>query len=103
MSVCTEECRTQNEFSRIFHFTGLLHDDCLYEHPDVAEAVHRLPQKIKDERNFRIERAIHASMLHEYLPKDQWTKYEEDVRYLEPYIEDVRREHQEKFDYENNK
>ncbi|KAH8406419.1 hypothetical protein KR009_004758, partial [Drosophila setifemur] len=30
------------------------------------------------------------------LPKEQWTKYEEDVKYLEPYLEEVQREREER-------
>lgn len=79
-----------------------MHNDCLYETPDVTEALRRLPTKLVDERNFRHYRALHLSMLHQVLPKDQWIKYEEDVRYLEPYLEEVRREREEKEEWENN-
>jgi ubiquinol-cytochrome c reductase subunit 7 len=30
------------------------------------------------------------------LPKDQWTKYEEDFKYLEPYLKEVEKEHAER-------
>lgn len=83
-------------------FAGLLHNDCLYETPDVKEALKRLPTKLQDERNFRQYRALHLSMCQRILPKEQWTKYEEDVRYLEPYLEEVQRERAEKEEWKNN-
>lgn len=54
-----------------------MRDDVLYETPDVEEAIRRLPQKVADERNFRMIRALQYSGLKKYLPKEQWTKYEE--------------------------
>lgn len=56
---------------------GLMHDDVLYETPDVEEAIRRLPTKLVDERNYRILRALQYSGLKKYLPKNEWTKYEE--------------------------
>uniref|UniRef100_A0A4Y0BGD7 Cytochrome b-c1 complex subunit 7 n=1 Tax=Anopheles funestus TaxID=62324 RepID=A0A4Y0BGD7_ANOFN len=72
-----------------FNQYGLHRDDCLYENDDVKEAIRRLPEKLKDERNFRITRALHLSMTKTILPKEQWTKYEEDTKYLEPYLQAV--------------
>lgn len=60
-------------------FTGLFHDDCLYENDDVKEALRRLPQNLKDDRHYRMHRAIHLSMTKTVLPKDEWFSYE-DVR-----------------------
>lgn len=79
-----------------------MHNDCLYETPDVKEAIRRLPQKTFDDRQFRIYRALHLSMSHRILPKEQWTKYEEDVKYLEPYLEEVQREREEREDWTKN-
>lgn len=56
---------------------GLKHDDCLYETPDVEEALKRLPKKLLDERNFRQIRAMQLCTTKSILPRDQWTKYEE--------------------------
>lgn len=67
------------------------------------EALKRLPTKLVDERNYRIYRALHFSMKHRILPKEEWTKFEEDVRYLEPYLEEVRREREEREEWERNK
>ncbi|XP_054268126.1 cytochrome b-c1 complex subunit 7-like [Macrosteles quadrilineatus] len=75
---------------------GLKHNDVLRETPDVEEALRRLPKKLVDERNFRLIRAFQLSTNKMILPREQWTKYEEDDHYLEPYIEEVIRERKEK-------
>ncbi|XP_017492665.1 PREDICTED: cytochrome b-c1 complex subunit 7 [Rhagoletis zephyria] len=79
-----------------FNQYGLHRDDCLYENEDVKEAIRRLPRKLYDERNYRIMRALHLSMTKTLLPKEQWTKYEEDVKYLEPYLKEVVKEREER-------
>ncbi|XP_029679257.1 cytochrome b-c1 complex subunit 7-like [Formica exsecta] len=79
-----------------FNQYGLWRDDCLYESEDVKEALRRLPQHIADERNFRIVRALQLDANKRLLPKEQWTKFEEDVLYLHPYIEEVRKEREER-------
>ncbi|VDP05727.1 unnamed protein product [Soboliphyme baturini] len=43
----------------------------------VEEAIRRLPPQEYDARAFRLMRAMQLALKHEYLPKDQWTKYEE--------------------------
>ncbi|XP_015510729.1 cytochrome b-c1 complex subunit 7-like isoform X1 [Neodiprion virginianus] len=79
-----------------FNQYGLHHDDCLHETEVVAKALKRLPQKLVDERNFRILRATQLSITKSILPKEEWTKYEEDVRYLRPYIDEIIKEEEEK-------
>lgn len=61
-----------------------------------------MPPKLQDERLFRINRALQLSCMHRVLPKEQWTKYEEDVKYLDPYIEEVKREREEQADWEKD-
>lgn len=75
---------------------GLHRDDCLYENADVKEAIRRLPADVYDQRAFRMTRALHLSMTKTILPKEQWTKYEEDTKYLEPYLEEVIKEREER-------
>merc|ERR1712142_1439103 len=73
---------------------GLYHDDVLYENHDVQEALRRLPQSLKDDRTFRMTRALHLSM-----PKDILPSYEEDHstgRYLQPYLKEVVQERKER-------
>ncbi|KAF2897776.1 hypothetical protein ILUMI_08407 [Ignelater luminosus] len=79
-----------------FNKLGLWRDDLLYEDSDVKEALRRLPQKYIDERNYRILRATQLSIQKSVLPKEQWTKLEEDVLYLTPYVNDVIKEREER-------
>lgn len=83
-------------------YVGLHRDDCLYETPDVKEAIRRLPRNLYDERNFRIIRALQLSVTKTILPEDQWTKYEDDYKYLEPYLEEVIKEREEREEWEKN-
>lgn len=71
-------------------------DDCLYEDTDVKEAIRRLPANLKDDRQYRIIRALNLSMSKTILPKEEWTKYEEDTKYLQPYLEEVIKEREER-------
>lgn len=82
---------------------GLHRDDCMYEDEDVTEAIRRLPRAVYDERNYRIMRALNLSMTKTILPKEQWTKYEEDTKYLEPYLKEVIKEREEREEWEKNK
>ncbi|EFN60207.1 Cytochrome b-c1 complex subunit 7 [Camponotus floridanus] len=79
-----------------FNQYGLRRDDCLAENEDVKEALKRLPQHIVDERNFRIVRAMLLDTNKRLLPKEQWTKFEEDVPYLQPIVEEVKKEREER-------
>ncbi|XP_077285778.1 cytochrome b-c1 complex subunit 7-like [Arctopsyche grandis] len=81
-----------------FNQYGLFFDDLLYETPDVIEAVNRLPNKIIDERNFRMIRAAQLSMQKIVLPKEEWITFEQDRanRYLSPIVEEVKKEREEK-------
>ncbi|XP_070840256.1 cytochrome b-c1 complex subunit 7 isoform X2 [Chaetodon trifascialis] len=79
-----------------FNKIGLMRDDTIYEDSDVTEALRRLPESQYNARMFRIKRAMDLSMKQQILPKDQWTKYEEDVPYLAPYLDEVIRERKEK-------
>ncbi|XP_077549061.1 cytochrome b-c1 complex subunit 7-like [Haemaphysalis longicornis] len=75
---------------------GLLKCDLYRDEPVTLEAVRRLPKKIQDERNYRILRAVQCNIAHSILPESQWTKYEDDVPYLDPYIAEVEKEEAEK-------
>lgn len=65
----------------------------------MQEAIRRLPKDLKDERNYRIIRALNLSMTKTILPKEEWTKYEEDFKYLEPYLKEVEKENAEKIEW----
>ncbi|XP_033307706.1 cytochrome b-c1 complex subunit 7-like isoform X2 [Bombus bifarius] len=79
-----------------FNKYGLYKDDLLWEDEVVLEALRRLPPHLVEERNFRIIRATQLDVEHKILPKEQWTKWEEDVEYLTPYVEEVKREQAER-------
>ncbi|KAJ7632422.1 ubiquinol-cytochrome-c reductase complex subunit 6 [Roridomyces roridus] len=69
---------------------GLLYDDLLIEErPEVQKALARLTPRQAYDRAFRIKRASHADVLHAPLPRELWTKPEDDVRYLLPHVEGV--------------
>lgn len=89
---------TSNPYKR----AGLHRDDCLYENADVIEAVRRLPKEVYDERHYRMARALHLAMTKTILPKEEWTKYEEDTKYLEPYLKEVIREREEREEWQKN-
>lgn len=82
-----------------FNKYGLMRDDALYENDVVKEALRRLPKKLLDERNYRILRAIQLSIQKDVLPKEQWTKLEEDVMYLQPYIKEIEKEREEALEW----
>ncbi|KAJ7098115.1 ubiquinol-cytochrome-c reductase complex subunit 6 [Mycena belliarum] len=76
---------------------GLLYDDLLIEErPEVQKALTRLTPREAYDRAFRIKRASQADVLHVPLPREQWTKPEEDVRYLSPHVTQVEAEMQER-------
>ncbi|XP_074468431.1 cytochrome b-c1 complex subunit 7 [Sebastes fasciatus] len=79
-----------------FNKIGLMRDDTILEDSDVKEALRRLPEPQYNDRMFRVKRALDLSMKQQILPKEQWTKYEEDDHYLTPYLEEVIRERKEK-------
>ncbi|KAI0395386.1 cytochrome b-c1 complex subunit 7 [Xylariaceae sp. FL0594] len=69
---------------------GLLADDLiLEENEDVLLALKRLSPKESYDRVYRLRRAIQCSVTHKLLPKDQWTKPEEDVPYLSPILAQI--------------
>lgn len=82
-----------------FNKIGLMRDDVLMETSDVVEAVKRLPNQLYDERQFRLSRALLLSTQKAILPKEQWTKPEQDIRYLMPYIEEIRKEKAEQAEW----
>ncbi|XP_053875740.1 cytochrome b-c1 complex subunit 7 isoform X1 [Malaclemys terrapin pileata] len=83
-----------------FNKLGLMRDDTLYENDDVKAALKRLPENVYNERLFRIKRALDLSMKQQILPEEQWVKYEEDKKYLEPYLKEVIRERLEREEWD---
>ena len=58
-----------------------------------------MPKHLYDERNYRIIRALNLSMTKTLLPKNEWTQYEQDTKYLEPYLNEVIKEREEREDW----
>ncbi|KFD52643.1 hypothetical protein M514_06490 [Trichuris suis] len=73
---------------------GLLWHDTYSEAKEIVEeAVRRLPPEEYDKRAFRLMRAAQLSLKHEYLPKSQWTKWEDETWYLQPQLAAIRKEY----------
>lgn len=77
-----------------------MRDDLLLETEDVKEALRRIPEHVVDERNFRLVRAMQLSAQKSILPKEEWTKYEEDKLYLSATVEKVKKERLERENWE---
>ncbi|KAJ2491912.1 Cytochrome b-c1 complex subunit 7 [Coemansia sp. RSA 2050] len=76
---------------------GLRYDDLLREEtPIIQEAISRLNREEIDTRNYRHRRAFQLSLSHQELPSSQWTKPEDDIKYLQPLIEEVSQEYAER-------
>ena len=76
---------------------GLRLDD-LWTHlnPDVSVAITRLSEEEYNLRNWRIKRALDLSMKNRILPPEQWTKPEEDIRYILVHVLQIEKEREER-------
>ena len=54
-----------------------MHNDLLYETPEVKEAIRRLPTDVAEMRTYRLMRALQLSGQKKILPKAEWTKWED--------------------------
>ncbi|KAJ1881604.1 Cytochrome b-c1 complex subunit 7 [Coemansia sp. RSA 486] len=76
---------------------GLRYDDLLREEtPIIQEALARLNREESDGRVYRHRRAFQLSLSHQELPSSQWTQAKDDYKYLQPLVEEVRLEHEER-------
>lgn len=76
---------------------GLLHDDLISdEDAIVIEAINRLPKEIREARERRIAKAFDLQLHSTELPESEWTKMEDDVPYLQTYINWVQHEIEER-------
>ncbi|KAL1917955.1 uncharacterized protein VTP21DRAFT_3789 [Calcarisporiella thermophila] len=81
---------------------GLKYDDIVIEENDVVrEALRRTNAEENNLRAFRFKNAFQASLNLDELPKNQWLKPEDDVRYLKKTIEEVAAEHDERKAFDN--
>ncbi|KAK6433378.1 Cytochrome b-c1 complex subunit 7, mitochondrial [Oleoguttula sp. CCFEE 5521] len=80
---------------------GLRADDLIPEESELMQrALKRLSPKEAYDRVFRMRRAFQCSLSHQLLPKDEWTKAEEDVPYISPIITELEAEKTERQDLE---
>jgi ubiquinol-cytochrome c reductase subunit 7 len=84
-----------------FRQIGLFTDDYLVENETVTKALERLPRDVYHERQFRFSRAIMLNIKRDILPKEEWTTFENDLKYLTPYVEEVKREEHEVHNWNN--
>ncbi|XP_002130313.2 cytochrome b-c1 complex subunit 7 [Ciona intestinalis] len=76
---------------------GLLNHDMLNEtDPIVQEARLRMTEDEIQGRYFRLSRALLLSANHQILPTEQWTPMDSDHNYLQPHINAVKQETQER-------
>ncbi|EEQ28339.1 Cytochrome b-c1 complex subunit 7, mitochondrial [Microsporum canis] len=81
---------------------GLRLDDLIPEDNDTVQlALKRLPPKEAYDRLYRIRRAVQCSVEHQLLPEKDQTKPEDDVRYLSPIIEAIKREQAERVELDS--
>jgi len=88
-----------SEYSQLLTYTCFTYraDDLIIEEDEnVQLALKRLPPREAYDRVYRIRRATQLSVQHKLLPKDQWTKPEEDVPYLVPLIKEIIAEQKER-------
>ncbi|KAH7726135.1 Protein T02H6.11 [Aphelenchoides avenae] len=75
---------------------GLQYCDQYFEPaPEVQEALRRLNQRepwVYDQRQQRLLRASNLAMMNDFLPKQEWTKWEEETWYLKPYLTEIEAE-----------
>ncbi|KAG1756259.1 cytochrome b-c1 complex subunit 7 [Suillus paluster] len=77
---------------------GLKYDDLqMEENPQVQRALGRLTPRETYDRAYRFKIASDCDLHHAPLPKEQWSKPEDDKRYLMPHIQDVLKEEEERF------
>ncbi|KAJ1751053.1 Cytochrome b-c1 complex subunit 7 [Coemansia sp. RSA 1290] len=86
-----------NTWVNLAGYRRLRYDDLLREEtPIIQEAISRLNREETDGRVYRHKRAFQLSLSHQELPSSQWTKPEDDYKYLQPIIEQVTAEQAER-------
>ncbi|CAG8495055.1 4388_t:CDS:2 [Paraglomus brasilianum] len=76
---------------------GLRYDDIIMEENEtVQKALKRLTVEEENSRVMRYRIAFQQSLQQTILPKEQWTKPEDDIRYLTPHINEVVAEEKER-------
>merc|ERR1711879_629939 len=65
---------------------GLRYEDLFIGTETVEKAMARVPLREQELRNRRVKRACVLFAAKQELPKDEWTKPEDEIEYLSPYI-----------------
>ncbi|WFD19321.1 Cytochrome b-c1 complex subunit 7 [Malassezia caprae] len=69
---------------------GLKYEDLIVEeNQQMQKALSRLSSSESYDRAYRFRRAVQCSILQRDLPKEQWTKPEEDNNYVTPLLEEI--------------
>ncbi|WFD27003.1 Cytochrome b-c1 complex subunit 7 [Malassezia nana] len=69
---------------------GLKYEDLIVEeNQQMQKALSRLSESESYDRVYRFRRAVQCSILQRDLPKEQWTKLEEDNSYVTPLLEEI--------------
>ncbi|OAV96188.1 hypothetical protein PTTG_03425 [Puccinia triticina 1-1 BBBD Race 1] len=83
---------------------GLRYDDLIMEeNQTMQKAISRLTEREQYDRSYRLRVASQLSVLHKELPKEDWTKPENDVRYLTPLVKEIEQENQERMAWDTAK
>ncbi|TPP64085.1 Ubiquinol-cytochrome c reductase subunit 7 [Fasciola gigantica] len=101
MTDLQQKVKTFQFSNSYYNQLGLLYHDVIPHSPLIAEAVRRLPREETEARDFRIARAFQLSASKTVLPKEQWTAVEDDIPYLDPYIEVAKKEWKEKAEWDH--
>ncbi|BEI85159.1 hypothetical protein CcaverHIS002_0505600 [Cutaneotrichosporon cavernicola] len=81
---------------------GLRYDDLIIEERrDVEKAIDRLSAKEGYDRVYRMRVAFQQDLMRRPLPKEEWLKAEDDVRYLSPLISEVAAENAERANWDS--
>ncbi|KAG1891535.1 cytochrome b-c1 complex subunit 7, partial [Suillus subluteus] len=70
------------------------------ESPEVQRAIGRLTPRETYDRSYRFKIASNCDLHHKPLPKEQWSKPEDDKRYLQPHILNVLKEEEERLTWD---
>ncbi|XP_054420187.1 cytochrome b-c1 complex subunit 7-like [Pteronotus mesoamericanus] len=72
-----------------FDKLGLIQDNKTHVDDNVKEAIRRFPKNLYSKSSLHIKRTLDLSMRQQILPKEQWTKYEDEKLCLEPHQKEV--------------
>ncbi|KAF2864130.1 14 kDa subunit of cytochrome bd ubiquinol oxidase [Piedraia hortae CBS 480.64] len=76
---------------------GLKADDLIIEENETVQlALKRLSPQEAYDRVYRMRRAVQCSLAQQVLPRNEWTKDEDDKPYLEPLIHEIEAENAER-------